>query len=54
MRREGTYLRYIANVGALQPLLASLCAECCTRNKVLKPARRPMRVVALTVMGASS
>jgi DNA-binding transcriptional ArsR family regulator len=34
--REGTYLRYSANTVALQQLLAFLCAECCTRNRVVK------------------
>jgi DNA-binding transcriptional ArsR family regulator len=36
-RREGTFLRYTANTEALQELLRFLYAECCTRNKVLKP-----------------
>lgn len=35
--REGTYLRYTANTEALQELLAFLFAECCTRNKAIKP-----------------
>jgi DNA-binding transcriptional ArsR family regulator len=35
--REGTFLRYTANTGALQELLQFLYAECCTRNKALKP-----------------
>jgi ArsR family transcriptional regulator len=35
--REGTYLRCTANTGALQELLAFLYAECCTRNKAIKP-----------------
>ena len=33
VRREGTFLRYTANTGALQELLNFLYAECCTRNK---------------------
>ena len=37
VRREGTYLRYMANTGALQELLQFLYVECCTRNKALKP-----------------
>jgi DNA-binding transcriptional ArsR family regulator len=37
--REGTFLRYVANTGALQELLGFLYAECCTRNKVVEPAR---------------
>ena len=35
--REGTFLRYTANVEALQELLSFLYAECCTRNKAVKP-----------------
>ena len=35
--REGTYLRYKANTEALQELLTFLYAECCTRNKAVKP-----------------
>src|ERR1017187_6001299 len=35
--REGTYLRYTANTAALQELLGFLYAECCTRNKAIKP-----------------
>ena len=37
VRREGTFLRYTANTEALQELLRFLYAECCTRNKALKP-----------------
>jgi ArsR family transcriptional regulator, arsenate/arsenite/antimonite-responsive transcriptional repressor len=37
VRREGTFLRYTANTEALQELLQFLYAECCTRNKALKP-----------------
>lgn len=37
IQREGTFLRYTANTGALQELLQFLYAECCTRNKALKP-----------------
>jgi ArsR family transcriptional regulator, arsenate/arsenite/antimonite-responsive transcriptional repressor len=37
VRREGTYLRYIANADALRGLLAFLYAECCTRSKVVAP-----------------
>ncbi len=37
VRRESTFLRYTANAGALQQLLQFLYAECCTRNKALKP-----------------
>jgi ArsR family transcriptional regulator, arsenate/arsenite/antimonite-responsive transcriptional repressor len=37
VQREGTYLRCTANTGALQDLLQFLYAECCTRNKALKP-----------------
>src|SRR6266576_1535987 len=37
VRRESTFLRYTANIEALQELLQFLYAECCTRNKALKP-----------------
>ena len=37
VRREGTFLRYSANTEALQELLQFLYAECCTRNKAVKP-----------------
>src|ERR1700739_752621 len=37
MRRESTFLRYTANTAALEELLGFLYAECCTRNKALKP-----------------
>jgi ArsR family transcriptional regulator len=37
VRRESTFLRYTANTDALQELLRFLYAECCTRNKALKP-----------------
>ena len=37
VRRESTFLRYTANVEALQELLQFLYAECCTRNKAVKP-----------------
>ncbi len=39
VQREGTFLRYTANTDALQELLQFLYAECCTRNKALKPQR---------------
>ncbi|HEX4808278.1 MAG TPA: metalloregulator ArsR/SmtB family transcription factor [Bryobacteraceae bacterium] len=35
--RESTFLRYSANTDTLQELLGFLYAECCTRNKVIKP-----------------
>ena len=37
VRREGTYLWYTANTEALQELLGFLYAECCTRNKAIRP-----------------
>jgi DNA-binding transcriptional ArsR family regulator len=37
VRREGTFLWYTANTEALQQLLNFLYAECCTRNKAVKP-----------------
>ena len=39
VRRESTFLRYTANTGALEELLGFLYAECCTRNKAIKPAK---------------
>jgi ArsR family transcriptional regulator, arsenate/arsenite/antimonite-responsive transcriptional repressor len=37
VEREGTFLRYTANTEALREILQFLYAECCTRNKALKP-----------------
>src|SRR5437763_9445094 len=37
VKREGTFLRYTANTESLQELLQFLYAECCTRNKAVKP-----------------
>jgi len=37
VQREGTFLRYTASTDALQELLQFLYAECCTRNKAVKP-----------------
>jgi ArsR family transcriptional regulator len=37
VQREGTFLRYTANTAALQELMQFLYAECCTRNKAVKP-----------------
>jgi|SRR5579872_4261594 ArsR family transcriptional regulator len=37
VQREGTFLRYAANTETLQELLGFLYAECCTRNKAIKP-----------------
>jgi ArsR family transcriptional regulator len=37
VRRDSTFLWYTANTEALRQLLAFLYAECCTRNKALKP-----------------
>jgi len=39
VRRESTFLRYSANAAALEELLGFLYAECCTRNKAVKPAK---------------
>ena len=39
VRREGTFLRYSANIMALAELLGFLYAECCTRNKAVEPQR---------------
>ena len=37
VQREGTFLRYTANTETLQGLLGFLYAECCTRNRAIKP-----------------
>ena len=37
VQREGTFLRYLANTQGLRELLSFLYAECCTRNKAIKP-----------------
>jgi ArsR family transcriptional regulator, arsenate/arsenite/antimonite-responsive transcriptional repressor len=37
VQRESTFLRYIANTGALQDLLNFLYAECCTRTGAIRP-----------------
>src|SRR3954454_7120703 len=37
VRREGTFLWYSANTGALQELLGFLYAECCRRNRAIEP-----------------
>jgi len=39
VQREGTFLRYSANVGVLEELLGFLYAECCTRNKAVEPKK---------------
>jgi len=37
VQRTGTFLRYSANTYTLQEILGFLFAECCTKNKVIKP-----------------
>jgi ArsR family transcriptional regulator, arsenate/arsenite/antimonite-responsive transcriptional repressor len=37
VERESTFLHHTANTDALQELLRFLYAECCTRNKAVKP-----------------
>jgi ArsR family transcriptional regulator, arsenate/arsenite/antimonite-responsive transcriptional repressor len=37
VKREGTFLRYTANTEALREILQFLYAECCTRNKAVRP-----------------
>jgi ArsR family transcriptional regulator len=37
VRRESTFLWYSANTEVLEELLGFLYAECCTRNKAVKP-----------------
>jgi ArsR family transcriptional regulator, arsenate/arsenite/antimonite-responsive transcriptional repressor len=39
VQREGTFLRYSANAGALAELLGFLYAECCTRNRAVAPSQ---------------
>ena len=37
VRRQGPFLWYTADTSALQEILSFLYAECCTRNKAIKP-----------------
>jgi ArsR family transcriptional regulator len=37
--REKAFIRYRANVAALEGLLGFLYAECCTRNKAVEPRK---------------
>jgi ArsR family transcriptional regulator len=37
VERDGTFLLYRANTTTLQELLTFLYAECCSRNKAIKP-----------------
>ncbi len=37
VQRESTFLRYTANTQALQVIVRFLFAECCTRNKAIRP-----------------
>lgn len=37
VQREAQFLRYTANTATLQDLLSFLYAECCTRNRAVKP-----------------
>jgi DNA-binding transcriptional ArsR family regulator len=37
VQRQGTFLRYTANTDTLQELLGFLYAECCTRNRAIRP-----------------
>ena len=39
VNREGTFLRCTANTEALQELLSFLYAECCTRNRAIRPEK---------------
>jgi DNA-binding transcriptional ArsR family regulator len=38
-QRESTFLRYTANIDALQELLGFLYAECCTRNQAVPQSK---------------
>ena len=46
VRREGTFLWYTANTEALQEFLNFLYAECCARNKAVKPGDLVLTVQA--------
>lgn len=37
VQRESTFLRYTADISALQEVLQFLYAECCTRNQAVRP-----------------
>jgi DNA-binding transcriptional ArsR family regulator len=37
VRRESTFLRYTADTATLQDIVGFLFAECCTRNKAIRP-----------------
>jgi len=37
VRRESTFLRYTASTKALQDIVGFLFAECCTRNRAIRP-----------------
>jgi ArsR family transcriptional regulator, arsenate/arsenite/antimonite-responsive transcriptional repressor len=37
VRRDGTFLCHTANTRALRELVGFLFAECCTRNKAIRP-----------------
>ncbi len=37
VQRESTFLRYTANTQALREIVGFLFAECCTRNKAIRP-----------------
>ncbi len=39
VKREGAFLRYTANTGALQALLTFLFSECCARTKAVQADR---------------
>ena len=42
VRRDGTFLWYMANLEALQEVTNFLYAECCTRNKAVADFRFPI------------
>ncbi len=37
VQRESTFLRYTANTQGLREIVGFLFAECCTRNKAIRP-----------------
>ncbi len=44
VQRQGSFLRYTVDTGALEELLAFLFSECCTRTKAV----RPDKIIQLT------
>jgi len=51
VQRESTFLRYTADTDALQELLQFLYAECCTRNRAVRPQEIVRRARACNPSG---